>query len=290
MPINTAGAKAILDIITTHPALYAQDEWAVTDVGDNNGYQEAAMQGLTAQALLELDREHNDSEHNECRTTFCVAGWGTLLSGYTVYRMPLGKFAVEFGTDTVQEIFANEPHLVKMAKEADYQGLTRAQPRMVIYRDPNGQWVHNEYGPSLPPFADIGAKFLGLDGLHGAYLANRLFRAEAPREEVIDALTALSKGVYPARLVEHELSVIDKTLELLDELSTITVPLGTQTIPENDPDKELETFDEAYQDLAEMRRQANALACKIRNHRRMYSTERLSRTAEQPDLTATISL
>lgn len=294
MPINTAGAQQILDIITAHPALYDQSEWSSIIVEDNNGWQDAALAGLTAEKLIELDQQHNDSEYNECGTTFCVAGWGVMLAGYTVYKMPLGKFAKRFGTDLVAEMYAEYDEVASAARDADYGRLDRLGGRVTVYRDPNGQWLHNGYGPHGPAFTKVGAQFLGLTTPHGAYVANRLFRGDAGRDEVIDALTALAQGRYPKVLVEHELKRIDALLNAcLDEQYDLPMPTSSNLAPDSaeglaEYERVTGEFDTLSRTTREMTYQ---MAHNLRQMRRIYTLSNLTDPAPSTaDLTATINV
>lgn len=296
MPINTAGAKAILDIITTHPALYDQDEWFTANTDDNNGMQEAAEQGLTATALLELDKLHNDGAHNTCGTTFCVAGWGTMLSGYTLYRMPLGKFTKRFGTDLVAEMFAENQDIVSHATAADYSALDRSngEHSMSFYRDPNGQWLHNGYGPTLPPFAEIGARFLGLTTPHGAYVAGRLFRGDADRDEVVEALTALAQNRYPEVLVKPDLDQVEALLNAcLDGQYSLQSPTAAHLIHESEEDAAAHgrAMEELNSTVRKAKAAASQMAHNLRQMRRVYTLSNLTEPAPQAaDLTAIINV
>lgn len=293
MPINTAGAQQILDIITAHPALYNQGEWSTLHVEDDNGWQDAALAGMTAETLIKLDQQHNDSEYNECGTTFCVAGWGVMLAGYTVYKMPLGKFAKRFGTDLVAEMYAEYSEVVDAARDANYERLDQLGGRVTVYRDPNGQWLHNGYGPHEPSFAKIGAQFLGLTTPHGAYVANRLFRGDAGRDEVIDALTALAEGRYPEVLVEPDLKQICTLLDAcLDEQYDLPLPTASTLVPDSAEGaaeyvRVSEEFDTVVRETRDMARQ---MASNLRRMRRVYALHNLTDPAPRAaDLTAIIN-
>lgn len=294
MPINTAGAQQILDIITTHPALYDQSEWSTLNIEDDNGWQYAALAGLTAEKLIELDQQHNDSEYNECGTTFCVAGWGTMLAGYTVYKMPLGKFAKRFGTDLVAEMYSEYGEIVHAAHETDYDRLNRLGDRPTFYRDPDGQWLHNGYGPHGPSFSKVGAQFLGLTTPHGAFVANRLFRGDAGRDEVIAALTALAQGRYPEVLVERQLKQIDRLRDAcLDGQYDLELPTAGNLAP--DTPEGLAAYEQATAEVDGLARQtremAYTMAHNLRQMRRVYTVSNLTDPAPQAaDLTATINV